>query len=298
MAELKLKLRKDEILKIGLGLATSVSAGILIVIVIFVAIEAWPALSSGPAGFWRDSSWNPTAGEKNLLPMVIGSLALCIGSLVVTFPIGVGSALFLNFYCPTFAREMMRRLLEVLAGIPSVVFGLWGLAVVVPMVAELSPLGQGQSLLAGVMIVSMMTVPLIALATDSSIRDVPEEHIKAGAALGLNKRAIIWSVVLPEARAGILSGGILQFARAIGETMAVLMVCGNVVKTPGSLFDPVRTLTANIALEMGYAEADHRSALFVSGLLLLILVTVIVVFAGRLNPHHRERAARMKGAQP
>ena len=295
MKSLTLKFNLDAFLNFGLKLAASISAGILVVILVFVAFEAWPSLTTGLSGFLTDESWNPTTGQKNLLPMLIGSLAICVGSLCVTFPLGVGAAIFVNFYCPPFAQSGFRRLLEILSGIPSVVFGLWGIAVVVPWVAEVSPLGQGQSLLAGIVIVSMMTVPLMAFAVDSALKNVPGQYIRAAAALGIERRAIIWLIALPAARVGILTGGILQIARALGETMAVLMVCGNVVKTPGSLFDPVRTLTANVALEMGYAEANHRSALFVSGLLLLLLVGCIVVFVNLLA-ESRPSVAPVRGA--
>ncbi len=128
-----------------------------------------------------------------------------------------------------------------------------------------------------------MTLPTIILAVDAAIRSVSDDQVRAAAALGLGRRAIAWSVVLPASRSGILSGVVLQLGRALGETMAVLMICGNIAKIPGHLFDPVRTLTANIALEMGYADSQHRSVLFATGFLLLLIVSVVMIIADRLS---------------
>ena len=170
----------------------------------------------------------------------------------------------------------------------AVFYGLWGLSVLVPLIAEWSPLEQGQSLLAGILILTFMTLPTVVVAVDASIRQVPISCYHGAHALGLGRRAIAWSVVLPHARWGIVSAVILQVARAIGETMAVLMVCGNIVQLPGSVFAPIRTLTANIALEMGYADEHHRSILFLSGLLGLVLVSGLMFTANFVSTRNRK----------
>lgn len=260
--------------------SAAISGGVIVLIVVFIAAEAKPALQDiGVGRLFTDPSWHPTSDRFNMLPMILGTLAATAGSLLLTGPLGVGSAVFLRFYAPRAVAIVYRRVIELLAGVPSVVYGLWGLAVLVPLIARISPQGQGQSLLAGVLILTMMTLPTVALTADAAIRAVPAAYVRGAAALGLSRRAIAWSVVLPAARAGIFTGILLQTARALGETMAVLMICGNIVQTPDSLFDPIRTLTANIALEMGYADAHHRSVLFVSGLLLLLMVAVLVLIA-------------------
>jgi phosphate transport system permease protein len=151
----------------------------------------------------------------------------------------------------------------------------------VPIIARLHP--PGPSLLAGVIILSIMILPTIALVADASFANLPDDYLKGAAALGLSRWGTIYGVVLPSAKSGLITGVILQTGRAIGETMAVLMVCGNVVRTPHSIFDPIRTLTANIALEMAYAMGDHRAALFVSGLLLMALVAALVLAAEALD---------------
>jgi phosphate transport system permease protein len=168
-------------------------------------------------------------------------------------------------------------MIELLAGIPSVVYGLWGLVVLVPLVARWQP--PGASLMSAIIILTIMIVPTIALVAGAAIGSLPREYLQAAAALGLSRRRTVTSVVLPAARSGLLTAGLLATGRALGETMAVLMVAGNVVQTPTGLFQPVRTLTANIALEMAYAMGNHRSALFVSGLVLMAMVTVLVALA-------------------
>lgn len=221
--------------------------------------------------------------------MIVGSLVATLGSLLLTAPLGIGAAIFLNFYAPRKIAWCFRRTVEVLAGVPSVVYGLWGLSVLVPLIARFSPLGQGQSLLAGILILTFMTIPMVVVAADAALNAVPQSQINAAAVLGLGKRAIAWSIVVPAARLGLISAVILQVARAIGETMAVLMVCGNIVKVPSSVFKPVRTLTANIALEMGYADDVHRSVLFFSGLIGLALVAFLMAVANLVSERESKR---------
>ncbi|QDU35729.1 Phosphate transport system permease protein PstC [Maioricimonas rarisocia] len=258
------------------------SAAIILVIVAFLVRESLPALRSvGIERFATDPSWHPAAvateGTFNLLPMLVGTLLAAVGAVLLATPLGIGSALFCRFYAPPLLARPYRMMIELLAGIPSVVYGFWGLVVLVPLIAAIAQ--PGSSLLAGILILTVMILPTLALVADASIGSVPRDYLRAAAALGLSRWGTIAGVVLPTARSGLLTGIILATMRALGETMAVLMVCGNVVQIPGTLFDPVRTLTANIALEMAYALGDHRSALFVSGLLLMGLVTLLVAAA-------------------
>ena len=171
---------------------------------------------------------------------------------------------------------------QLLAGIPSVVYGFWGLVTLVPLVRELAP--PGPSLFAGVLVLALMIVPTITLLSLAALERVPENLFQGAAALRLSRWATLRAVVLPSARAGLSTAVLLGTLRAVGETMAVLMVCGNVARTPTSVFDPVRTLTANIALELGYATSEHRSVLFVSGLALMLMVAALVWAQSRLTP--------------
>ena len=185
------------------------------------------------------------------------------------------------FYAPSHLATLYKRLIELLAGIPSVVFGFWGLTTLVPLINQWHP--PGASLLAAILVLTLMVLPLITLTAYTALAAVPDELIHNAAALGLSRWGMISGVALPAASAGITAGIILAAARALGETMAVLMVAGNVVQYPETVFDPIRALAANIALEMAYAMGDHRAVLFVSGLLLLLLVMVLSSIAGFLE---------------
>lgn len=257
----------------------ALSTGIIVVLITgFLILEALPALQQvGWLRFFNDPSWHPVAEFYNLLPMLWGSLLVTMGAVILAAPLGVGSAIFCEYYAPPVISALYRQLINLLAGIPSVVYGFWGLVVLVPLITKLQP--PGTSLLAGIAILTLMILPTIALTAAASFAKVPQEYLQGAAALGISHWGTIRGVVLPAAKSGLLTGLILGTGRAIGETMAVLMVCGNVVQTPTSLFDPVRTLTANIALEMAYATGNHRSALFVSGLLLMMAIAALVAIA-------------------
>lgn len=277
----------DPVLAASLRLCAAGAAAILVLIAAFLAVESWPALRHiGLGRFVGDPSWHPAAeaaaGTFNLLPMVWGTLWATVGAVLLATPLGVLSALFVHYYAPRPAARVYRRMIELLAGIPSVVYGFWGLVVLVPLLRALHP--PGPSLLAGILILTLMILPTIALMADAALAAVPTALLRAAAALGLSRGRTVVGVVLPAARSGLLSGVVLGSGRAIGETMAVLMVAGNVVQTPDSLFAPVRTLAANIALEMAYAQGDHRSALFVSGLVLLAMIAALIGAAARLRP--------------
>ena len=269
-------------LGVAVRAAAVCAAAVVVVVVGFLIQESLPALRAvAPARWLSGDGWLPTAGRFNLGPMIAGTVVVTLGSVLIAGPLGLLSAVFNRFYAPRPVAAAYRQLLGVLAGVPSVVYGLWGLVVLVPIIAAWR--APGASALAGIAVLSMMTLPTIALAADAALGAVPDELLRAGAALGLGRRAQAWSIAIPAARGGLLTGVLLQTARAIGETMAVLMVCGNVVQMPASVFDPVRTLTANIALEMGYAGPLHRSVLFVTGLTLMALVVILVTLAHRLT---------------
>ena len=254
-------------------------AGVIVVLItVFLIKEALPVLRQvGLMRFFRDASWHPAENLYNFIPMLWGTLLVTAGAVLVATPLGILSAVFCQYYAPPPIAGLYRRLIELLAGIPSVVYGFWGLVVLVPLIGRLQP--PGTSLLAGIAILTLMILPTIALTANASFAKVPPEYLQGAAALGLSRWATVRGVVFPAAKSGLFTGLILGTGRAIGETMAVLMVCGNVVQTPKSLFSPMRTLTANIALEMAYAMGNHRSALFVSGLLLMAIIVALVTVA-------------------
>lgn len=275
---------KDRLAGLPFAVAAFAVAGIVLLIAAFLVRESQIALGSVQlARFISDPGWHPTPraadGAFNLAPMVLGTLLSTLGAMLIAAPLGLLSAVFRHDYAPRPLAAVYQRMIELLAGIPSVVFGLWGLVTLVPLIRLLAP--PGPSLLAAILILTLMVLPTVALFADAAIAAVPHAHRQAAAALGLSRARTVWCVVVPAARGGIYGGACLAAGRALGETMAVLMVSGNVVQAPGSLLDPVRTLTANIALEMAYAMHDHRSALFVSGLLLALVVSALVFSAHR-----------------
>lgn len=280
---------RDRFLVWILRILSAGAGAIVLLIVAFLALESFPALRHvGLGRFFGDASWHPnpqaSEGTFNLVPMLTGTLLAMSGAVLLATPVGILSAAFCHFYAPPRLVRPYRRLIELLAGIPSVVYGLWGLVILVPLLRRIAP--PGPSLLAGILILAVMILPTIALVADAALANVPGSYLRGAAALGLSRRATLFGVCFPAAQSGLFTGVILETGRAIGETMAILMVCGNIVQSPKSLFDPMRTLTANIALEMSYALGDHRSALFVSGLLLLAFTIALVVAAETIS---RER---------
>lgn len=265
----------------SIALAVAVLLGLVLMLLVR---EAWPVLEGGGwLRFVAGDGWFPASGEFNLLAMLWATLAASGGALLIAVPLGVLSAVFSRFYSPGWLVKPLRRVMVLLAGIPSVVYGLWGLTVVVPLIAQWEP--PGASLLGAMLILALMILPTVALTSEAALAAVPAANLQGAAALGLDRKSTVLGVALPAARAGILTGALLAALRALGETMAVLMVAGNVVQTPSSLFDPVRVLTANIALEMPYATGDHRAALFASGLLLMLIVSLLAWLAARRGAH-------------
>ncbi len=266
----------------GLGLVAAGAAVLLLMVLGFLLHEAAPLLSqSGATQLLTDASWYPLENQFGMLPMGVATLAAALGAVLLAGPLGVVGAIFLTFVAPPAVARGYRLMMALLAGIPSVVFGLWGLTVLVPLIARWQP--PGASLLAAILILTLMILPTVALTSASALAAVPRPLLTGAAALGLSRRAVVLKVALPAARGGILNGVLLASARALGETMAVLMVAGNVVQYPTSLLDPVRVLTANMALEMAYATGLHRAGLFAAGLLLVALVMGLAALALRAS---------------
>lgn len=275
-------LARDKHLMRMLVFLTSVAIGLLILILLFLARESWPIIDRiGITRFFSDPGWHPSEQSYGLVPMLVGSLATSAGAVLVAAPLAIASAVFCRFYAPVPLARIYRWAVILLAGIPSVVIGLWGLTAVVPLITLLKP--PGASLLAGIFVLALMILPTIALTAEGALASLPPSYLNGAAALGLTREGTLLHVAFPAARVSISAGILLAAGRALGETMAVLMVSGNVVQIPASLFDPVRTLTANIALEMAYATGDHRAALFVSGLSVAALVAVLAAVAMALE---------------
>ncbi len=241
-----------------------------------LVVESLPLLD--PFNLWAaltSARWRPTAGQFGLLPMLAGTLLVSAFAMVIAAPLGVLYSVWLNLYLPRRRAAVLRGIQELFAGIPSVVYGLWGLMVLVPLVNIYAP--PGASLFSAILVLALMILPFSALVSDAALQEPVKRHLSGGDALALSRWGTFRHVLWPEARSTIVAGIVLQFGRALGETMAVMMVAGNVVQIPHSLFDPIRTLTANIALEMSYATGTHQTALFMSGLVLLAVTLLLML---------------------
>ncbi|MCB1062645.1 MAG: phosphate ABC transporter permease subunit PstC [Verrucomicrobiae bacterium] len=268
----------DRFFGLILGGVAIFSGGLVLLIVGFLILGSFPILESGRlANLFTDETWRPGSDRDpqfGILPMLVASFLVTLLAIGIAAPLGVASSVFHHFYLSEQLRRWNRRMLELLAGVPSVVFGFWGLTVIVPAVNRIEP--PGQSLLAAALVLGLMIVPTVALTSQAALGAIPNYQLLAAAGLGLGRGQTILNIALPASRNGIMGGILLAIARAVGETMAVVMVCGNIPEMPSSLFDPVRPVTATIALEMGYASSTHQALLFAAGLLLVLATGAIV----------------------
>jgi phosphate transport system permease protein len=270
-----------------LGVALT-STTVLALIALFIFTEGLPILTKvGLADFLFGTRWAPTAGAFGIWPMIIGSVSVTLGALVVGVPLALACAVFLVEFAPRWAAAPMRPAIQLLAGIPSVVYGFWGLIVIVPTIRSYLG-GPGLSILAGSLILGIMTLPTIISISEDALRALPPSYKEGSLALGATHWQTIWRLELPAARSGILAAVILGLGRAVGETMAVIMVLGNAVKVPESILSPARTLTTNIGIEMGYASGEHREALFATGIVLFAIIMAVNLVAN-LTINRRQR---------
>jgi len=252
---------------------SSISA--LAVITIFIIANGVPIITEvGLFNFIFGMSWSPSHGEFGIFPMIVGSLTVTMGAVIIGVPIGVCCAIFLTELAPQKISKIFRPAIQLLAGIPSVVYGFWGLIFVVPFIRQYLG-GPGLSILAGSIILGIMVLPTVISITEVSLLALPRQYKEGALALGMTHWQTIRSVLLPSAKSGIVAAIILGVGRAVGETMAVIMVLGNAVAVPTSILDPVRTLTTNIGIEMGYAAGTHRQALFATGIVLFIIIMIL-----------------------
>lgn len=256
-----------------------VSGLLLAGIISVLLVLSWPAwYHLGVMRLWSDATWHPARsaaeGTFGVAVMLAGSWLVAVGALLWSVPVSLLTAVALQFHVGVAARGILLPLMRLLAQIPSVVYGLWGLTAIVPLVARVAPPGACwgvASLVLGMMLLPMMTLWFLA-----AFSQVPDELLRAATALGFSRQTMIWRIAIPTCRAALAASVVMALVRALGETMAVMMVAGNVPQWPRSVVDPIRTTTATIALEMGYADGLHRAVLFLCGLL-LVLSTLIAV---------------------
>ena len=228
----------------------------------------------GPADFLLGRVWKPLNDLYGIFPMIVGSLWVTAGAIVTGVPLGLFTAVYLARFCPSGLYRVLKPAVELLAGIPSIVYGFFGLVVIVPLMQDL--LGtNGKGIITASILLGIMILPTIIGVAEAAIRAVPESYYEGALALGATHERSVFTAVLPAAKSGILAGIILGVGRAIGETMAVIMVAGNQAVIPGSLASVVRTMTANIVLEMGYATDLHREALIATAVVLFAFILLI-----------------------
>ncbi len=266
---------RDRLVRAVLGLMAAVGSAGVLLIALAVAAEGWRALPHlfGPV-------WSPEEGRFGVLPLLAGSALVTLGSLAIAVPVGVGMGLFLSEVATPGLAAAVRPALQGMAAVPSVVYGFLGLNLIVPGISRTLG-GMGLSLLAGWLVLALMVLPTIAAVSEDALCAVDPALREGAYALGASPGQVAWRLLLPAARRGITAAVALALGRALGETMAVLMVLGNAAVLPRSPLDPARALTANIALEMAYATGLHREALFASGALLLLINLVVTQAARR-----------------
>jgi phosphate ABC transporter permease protein PstC len=271
--------RNERLVRLALLAVAFSAVSVLAVITAFIFTEGVPIMFKyGFKSFLAGMNWYPSEKSFGLLPMIAGSLMVTLGALVIGVPLGLSCAVFLTEFSSKRLRRTIKPVIELLAGIPSVVYGFMGVVLLVPFIRRTFG-GPGLSVLAGSIILGIMILPTIISITIDSLLAVPRAYREGSIALGATRWQTTKMVLFPAARSGIVASIILGMGRAIGETMAVIMVAGNAVAVPGSLLSPVRTLTSNIALEMGYASGEHRQALFATGVILFVIIMVLNTIA-------------------
>lgn len=278
----------DKVVERGLALIAMSSIAILLLITVFIFREGSPVIAKEGVGEFFSTNWSPSQGHYGIALMIVGSAIVTIGALLIGVPFGIACAIVLAEMAPQRVKNILKPAIEILAGIPSVVYGFMGIVVLLPWIRNHLG-GGGASALAGSIILGIMILPTIIGISIDALQAVPPSYREASLALGATQWQTVRRVVLPAARSGIVAAVILGMGRAVGETMAVIMVAGNSVQMPDSPLDSVRTLTANIALEMGYAAGDHRGALFATGIVLFLIIMMLNSVANLARGKQKKR---------
>lgn len=273
----------ESIMHIVFFIAACVSIACVALICVFLFKNGLSAI--GKIGLWNflsGTEWKPLNEIFGIFPMIIGSIYVTAGAIIVGVPLGIICAIFMAKFCPEPLYKIMKPAINLMAGIPSIVYGFFGLVVLVPIIQELRD-GSGKGVFTTSILLGIMILPTIVNVSESAIRAVPTSYYEGALALGDTKEKSIFRTVVPAAKSGIVAGVILGIGRAIGETMAVIMVAGNQPVVPNGIFSGVRTMTANIVLEMGYASGLHREALIGTGVVLFVFILIINILFSLLK---------------
>ena len=272
---------KEKVMEIVFLVAACASIIAVALICVFLFQSGLPAMKEiGLADFLFGTEWRPGNNMFGIFPMIVGSIYVTAGAIIIGVPIGLFMAVYLAMYCPAKVYKVLKPAVDLLAGIPSIVYGFFGMVVIVPSVRwffnEVIDLnGKGDSILTASIVLGIMILPTIIGAAEPAIRAVPKMYYEGALALGADHERSTFAVVFPAAQSGILASVILGIGRAIGETMAVVMIAGNQPRMPQSILKGVRTMTANIVMEMGYAADLHREALIATGVVLFVFILII-----------------------
>lgn len=267
-------------------ISASVAVISLLLIIGFVFYKGLRPFIVEGYSFWDfifGTQWIPSANKYGILPMIVASLGATIGALLIGVPVGILTSIFIAEIAPKKIAKIMSGAVELLAGIPSVLYGVFGLAIIVPTIQDVFNLPKGQSLLAVIIVLAIMMLPTVITVSETAIRAVPNAYKEGSLALGASKTETIFKVIVPAAKSGIMTGVVLGIGRAIGETMAVILVAGNTPVIPSSIIDSVRPLTTNIALEMGYAFGTHQEMLFATGVVLFTFILILNLVLSKLS---------------
>lgn len=266
---------KEKVMKVVFLMTACVSILAVALICLFLFVNGVPAIQKiGLFEFLGGTTWKASSDKFGILPMILGSVYVTAGALVIGVPIGILTAVFLARFCPKRLYKPLKAGVDLLAGIPSVVYGFFGLCVLVPLTQDLFG-GSGSSILTASVLLGIMILPTIIETSESALQAVPNKYYEGALALGATHERSVYRTIVPAAKSGITAGVILGVGRAIGETMAVIMVAGNQARIPTSILKGVRTMTANIVIEMGYATDFHREALIATGVVLFIFILII-----------------------
>lgn len=274
---------KEKGMKMVFLIAACASVLAVLLICIFLFANGLPTIAQiGPLKFLFGPEWKPSNNKFGILPMIVASIYVTGGAILVGVPVAVLTSVFMARYCPKRIYGVLKSGIELMAGIPSIVYGFFGLVLIVPLIRDVFG-GPGASMLAAIILLGIMILPTIVGVTEAAIRGVPESYYEGSLALGATKERSIYAVMLPAAKSGILAGIVLGIGRAIGETMAVVMIAGNQPRMPKGLLKGVRTMTMNIVTDMGYATGLHRQALIATAVVLFVFILIINLSLSLLN---------------
>ncbi len=292
------KRREDPVINAVIRISGYSSILFVLLILFFLLREGLPALASTPLKDLLGTRWYPIEGYFGILPLILGSLLITIVATLIALPFGIGAAVYLSEVAPSWIREVLKPLIEILAGIPSVVLGFIGILVFAPFLRKFLDIPTGLTAFTGAVLLALISIPTIVSVAEDALNTVPNSYRQASLALGATRWQTIWDVTLPAAKSGVLTAVMLGIGRSLGETMAVMMVTGNAPVMPlqlNSIFRPIRTMTATIASEMGEVASgsQHYQVLFLIGIVLFLLSLSINIGASIVSTKARKRSERL-----